>query len=144
MAEGDVPKRPGAVPGWAVVAVLLGGLIVGIAIGGSGGKTKTTTETQTVVETQTVPVEHVRTVVKVHRVVRTRTHTVTVAATPAAGSGGSGSGGSGGGSGSSAGSASQYAGMNCAEIGHSFTVTPGSDPEHDRDNDGIACESYPP
>lgn len=35
----------------------------------------------------------------------------------------------------------QYAGMNCDEIGHSFTVEPGSDPEHDRDNDGIACES---
>lgn len=34
-----------------------------------------------------------------------------------------------------------YAGMNCTEIGHSFTVEPGSDPEHDRDNDGIACES---
>ena len=34
-----------------------------------------------------------------------------------------------------------YAGMNCDEIGHSFTVTPGSDPEHDRDNDGLACES---
>jgi hypothetical protein len=32
--------------------------------------------------------------------------------------------------------------MTCAEIGHSFTVTPGSDPEHDRDDDGIACESY--
>jgi len=36
---------------------------------------------------------------------------------------------------------SQYAGMNCTEIGHSFTVTPGSDPEHDADNDGVACES---
>jgi tetratricopeptide (TPR) repeat protein len=34
-----------------------------------------------------------------------------------------------------------YAGMNCDEIGHSFMVEPGSDPEHDRDNDGIACES---
>lgn len=34
-----------------------------------------------------------------------------------------------------------YAGMNCTEIGHSFMVEPGSDPEHDRDNDGIACES---
>jgi hypothetical protein len=33
--------------------------------------------------------------------------------------------------------------MTCAEIGHSFTVTPGSDPEHDRDGDGIACEAYP-
>lgn len=46
----------------------------------------------------------------------------------AADDGGSGGGGS-------------YAGMNCDEIGHSFTVEPGSDPEHDRDNDGIACES---
>jgi hypothetical protein len=36
---------------------------------------------------------------------------------------------------------SQYAGMNCTEIGHSFDVTPGSDPVHDRDNDGVACES---
>lgn len=45
---------------------------------------------------------------------------------------GSDSGGGGGG---------QYAGMNCDEIGHSFTVEPGSDPQHDRDNDGIACES---
>lgn len=34
-----------------------------------------------------------------------------------------------------------YAGMNCTEIGRSFMVEPGSDPEHDRDNDGIACES---
>jgi hypothetical protein len=34
-----------------------------------------------------------------------------------------------------------YAGMTCPEIGHSFTVEPGSDPEHDRDNDGLACES---
>lgn len=33
------------------------------------------------------------------------------------------------------------AGMNCDEIGHSFTVKPGGDPEHDRDNDGVACES---
>src|SRR6185312_13192628 len=101
-------------------------------------KAKTTTETQTVVETQTVPVEHVRTVVKVRRVVRTQTLTVDVPAADGGGAGGSYDGGSG------AGSADQYAGMTCAEIGHSFTVTPGSDPEHDRDNDGIACESYPP
>ena len=39
-------------------------------------------------------------------------------------------------------SGSSYAGLNCSEIGHSFTVAPGSDPEHDADNDGIACESY--
>jgi hypothetical protein len=35
----------------------------------------------------------------------------------------------------------QYAGMNCTEIGHSFSVSPGSDPDHDADNDGVACES---
>jgi hypothetical protein len=35
----------------------------------------------------------------------------------------------------------QYAGMNCTEIGHSFNVTPGSDPDHDADGDGVACES---
>jgi hypothetical protein len=35
----------------------------------------------------------------------------------------------------------QYAGMNCTEIGHSFNVSPGSDPDHDADNDGVACES---
>ena len=37
--------------------------------------------------------------------------------------------------------AADYAGMNCTEIGHSFNVTPGSDPDHDADNDGVACES---
>lgn len=65
-----------------------------------------------------------------------RTHTVTVEASPAADSGGYDDSYD---SGSEAGS---YAGMNCSEIGHSFEVTPGSDPEHDADNDGIACESY--
>ncbi len=34
-----------------------------------------------------------------------------------------------------------YPGMNCTEIGHSYTVVPGSDPDHDADNDGVACES---
>lgn len=29
----------------------------------------------------------------------------------------------------------------CDEIGHSFPVVPGSDPVHDRDGDGVACES---
>ncbi len=115
------------------IAVGVAGLLLGLLLGAAvGGETKTTTETQTVVETHTqvkrVPVIRTRTVTKVRRVVRT--HTVTVEATPAGG----GSGGS-----SEAGS---YAGMNCSEIGHSFTVTPGSDPEHDADNDGIACESY--
>lgn len=38
-------------------------------------------------------------------------------------------------------SGADYAGMTCPEIGHSFTVEPGSDPAHDRDNDGLACES---
>ena len=47
------------------------------------------------------------------------------------------SGGGGGGGGGS-----PYAGLNCSQIGHSFNVTPGSDPEHDADNDGVACESY--
>jgi hypothetical protein len=31
--------------------------------------------------------------------------------------------------------------VNCTEIGRPFNVTPGSHPVHDRDNDGIACES---
>lgn len=75
-----------------------------------------------------------RTVVRTRRIVRT--HTVTVEATPAADSGGYGD------SYDDSGGGSSYAGMNCSEIGHSFTVTPGSDPEHDADNDGIACESY--
>lgn len=44
-------------------------------------------------------------------------------------------------SGDSGGDAGQYAGMTCPEIGHSFSVPPGSDPEHDADNDGTACES---
>ncbi len=34
-----------------------------------------------------------------------------------------------------------YAGMTCAEIGHSFTVVPGSDMDHDANGDGVACES---
>jgi hypothetical protein len=112
------------------VAGLLLGLLLGVA---AGGETKTTTETQTVVEThiKRVPVVRTRTVTKVRRIVRT--HTVTVEATPSGGYDDSYGSDSGGGS---------YAGMNCSEIGHSFTVTPGSDPEHDADNDGIACESY--
>lgn len=44
-------------------------------------------------------------------------------------------------SGGSGGGAGQYGGMTCPEIGHSFSVPPGSDPAHDADNDGIACES---
>jgi Tfp pilus assembly protein FimT len=37
--------------------------------------------------------------------------------------------------------AESYAGLTCTEIGHSFSVTPGSDPDHDANNDGLACES---
>jgi len=123
-----------------LIAVGAAGLIVGAALGASGSDTKTTTETQTVVATHTerVPVVRTRTVVKTRRIVRT--HTVTVEATPAADAGGYG--GSYNGDSSDDGGGSSYAGMNCSEIGHSFTVTPGSDPEHDADNDGIACESY--
>ena len=118
-----------------LIAVGVAGLILGAALGASGEETKTTTETQTVVETRTqrVPVVRTRTVVKTRRVVRT--HTVTVDAAPAADVGGYDDSYSDGGGGS-------YAGLNCSEIGHSFTVTPGSDPEHDADNDGVACESY--
>lgn len=121
------------------IAVGTAGLVLGLLLGAAaGGETKTTTETQTVVEvhthTQRVPVIRTRTVTKVRRIVRTQT--VTVEATPAADSGGYG------GSYDSGDSGGSYAGMTCSEIGHSFTVTPGSDPEHDADNDGIACESY--
>lgn len=120
-----------------LIAVGVSGLVVGGAIGASGSETKTTTETQTVVETRTerVPVVHTRTVVRTRRVVRT--HTVTVQAAPAADPGGYG-----GSYDAGANSGGSYAGLNCSEIGHSFTVTPGSDPEHDADSDGVACESY--
>ena len=116
---------------WLVVAGVAG-LVLGAAIGAAGEETRTVTETETVVQTETkrVPVVRVRTVKQVRRVVRTHTVTVEAAApvdsydtyddydTP------------------------DYAGMNCSEIGHSFSVPPGSDPEHDADNDGLACESY--
>lgn len=45
-------------------------------------------------------------------------------------------------SGGSGGGGSSYGGLNCSEIGHDFYVVPGSDPEHDADNDGHACEAY--
>jgi hypothetical protein len=110
------------------IAIAAAALLAGLLTGAAGcGSTKTVTVTNT--ETVTVPVVHTRTVTKVKRVVRVKTRTVTVHAQPV---GGGGSGGS----------SSNYAGMNCSEIGHSFNVTPGSDPEHDADNDGIACESY--
>lgn len=35
----------------------------------------------------------------------------------------------------------QYDGETCPEIGHSYTVTPGTDPAHDNDGDGISCET---
>lgn len=34
-----------------------------------------------------------------------------------------------------------YSGLSCDDIGHSYSVVPGSDPEHDANNDGYACES---
>jgi hypothetical protein len=135
-AERDPRRRAAMLAG---VIGLVVGLVIGAAAGGSG--TKTVTDARDVVrtETTTVPVERVKTVTKVRRVVRVHTKTVTVQAQAAPVDSGGGSGGSDSGSGSDG---SQYAGMTCAEIGHSFTVTPGSDPEHDADNDGIACEAY--
>jgi hypothetical protein len=95
------------------------------ALASSGGDTTTVTQaraidrvrTETV--TKTVPVVRVKTV----RTTRTVQHVMSC------------------GGGSSSGDGGQYAGMNCSGIGHSFQVTPGSDPQHDADNDGIACES---
>jgi hypothetical protein len=121
-------------PRRTMIAIGVAGLVVGLAVGAAGGgETKTVSETDTVVRTETVPVTHVRTVTRVRRVVRTRTRTITVQAEPAGDPYGYDDGGGGG---------SDYAGLNCSEIGHSFNVTPGSDPEHDADNDGVACESY--
>jgi colicin import membrane protein len=42
---------------------------------------------------------------------------------------------------SAASNVEKYAGKTCSEIGHSFEVPPGADPDHDADGDGIACES---
>jgi hypothetical protein len=141
MAQETSGRAPRRLAIWVAVG-FVAGLLIGATAGGSSTKTVTDAQQAVSTETTTVPVEHVRTVTKVRRVVRT----VTVQAQPtdqgSGGGGGGGGGGSGGGSGTSDGS--QYAGMTCAEIGHSFHVTPGSDPEHDRDGDGIACESYPP
>jgi len=131
-----------------VIATLVVGLLAGTALGsGDTPKTETVTEVRTVahdvtkVKTQRVPVVRTHTVTQVKRIVRTqtqtRTVTVPVVAPPSAG--GTPSDASAGGGGSPA---ADYAGMNCSEIGHSFTVTPGSDPQHDADNDGVACESY--
>jgi hypothetical protein len=130
--------------GMAVLGLVAGALLGALA--SSGGDTKTVTQasavdrvhTETV--TKTVPVVRVKTVRTTRTVqhvkwkVRTRTltRTVTVAAPAPAADSAPASSGDGG----------QYAGMNCSEIGHSFNVTPGSDPEHDADNDGVACESY--
>ncbi len=133
MAEGQEQDGERRKRRRTLIAVGVAGLVLGGALGASGSETKTTTETQTVVKThaQRVPVVRTRTVVKIRRIVRT--HTVTVEATPAVDSGGYDD---------SYDAGSSYAGMNCSEIGHSFEVTPGSDPEHDADNDGTACESY--
>lgn len=117
------------------IAIGVAGLVAGFVVGAAGGEeTTTVTDTQTVVETRTkrVPVVRVKTVTQVRRVVRTQTVTVEVAPVASGGYDSSDSYDAGG----------SYAGMTCAEIGHSFSVTPGSDPEHDADNDGIACESY--
>ncbi|MCW3000656.1 MAG: hypothetical protein JWN65_4205 [Solirubrobacterales bacterium] len=38
-------------------------------------------------------------------------------------------------------SSEDVSGLTCPEIGHSFNVVPGSDPEHDANGDGVACES---
>lgn len=47
-----------------------------------------------------------------------------------------------GGSGESGGGSSgPYSGKTCDEIGHSYTVPPGTDREHDADGDGVACEA---
>jgi hypothetical protein len=121
-------------PRRALIAVGVAGLLVGLLIGAAGGETETVTETQTVVSTEAkrVPVVRVKTVTQVRRVVRTQR--VTVEAAPAVDPGYDDS--------YDAGSGSDYAGLNCSEIGHSFEVAPGSDPEHDADNDGLACESY--
>jgi Excalibur calcium-binding domain len=141
MAEGTTgPARDrlGRIALGAGAAGLLVGIVIGASAGGSSTKTITDVQHDVTTQTTTVPVEHVRTVTKVRRVVKT----VTVHAQPVDTGSGGGGGGSGSGS-SGASDGSQYAGMTCAEIGHSFTVTPGSDPEHDRDGDGIACEAYP-
>lgn len=124
------------------VACLLAGTLFGVAAGSGGDpKVETVTQVDTVtrVKTERVPVVRVKTVTQVRRVVRTQTQMVTeqvaAPAEPAADATGAGYDDGGGG-------AADYAGMNCSEIGHSFTVTPGSDPQHDADNDGVACESY--
>lgn len=46
----------------------------------------------------------------------------------------------GGGSSTQLVSPSEYLGIGCAQIGHAFRVAPGSDPAHDPDGDGRACE----
>lgn len=37
-------------------------------------------------------------------------------------------------------SPNEYLGLPCSQIGHAFRVAPGSDPAHDPDGDGEACE----
>ncbi|HEY4277761.1 MAG TPA: hypothetical protein VGM91_06055 [Conexibacter sp.] len=129
----------------AVIGILVIGLLAGEGLGsGDTPAAETVTQVRTVahavtqVKTKRVPVVKVRTVTQVKRVVHTQT--VTVQAQPVAAPPSSGDSSRGGGDGADP--AADYAGMNCSEIGHSFNVTPGSDPEHDADNDGVACESY--
>ncbi len=138
MPETTQPSADGnAKQTWVAAGLGIGGLVLGLLIGAGGGSdTKTITETHAVVRTETrrVPVVRIKRVTKIRRVVHVKTVTVQAApepvgqATPDTPDAGS--------------PPSDYAGMNCSEIGHSFEVTPGSDPEHDADNDGIACESY--
>lgn len=135
-----------ASPAWnrrrrRMVAVGGASLLVGVLLGaglGAGEETpaETVTEVRTVTETEIrrVPVVKVRTVEKVRRVVRTETVTVEVPAASSYDAASDDVGSYGGGN--------DYAGLTCSEIGHSFQVEPGSDPAHDADNDGIACESY--
>lgn len=117
----------------AVCACL--GVLVGVAAGAGEDTPEPVTQVKTVtrVRTEKVPVVKVKTVTTVRRIVRTQTVTQQVAAPVQSAGAEASAGGSG---------AADYAGLNCSEIGHSFTVAPGSDPEHDADNDGVACESY--
>lgn len=118
-------------------ACLVAGVLIGVAAGAGEDVPDPVTQTDTVTRVTSVPVVEVRTVTKVRRVVRTRTVTEQVAAPEAAEPAAAEPA-----DGGASDPAADYSGMNCSEIGHSFTVAPGSDPQHDADNDGVACESY--